>query len=365
MPRKLVLQLNEKTIKPEWTDPTVGTRLFTTTWRDGHKPTYKMPWFQNEPSNFWPFGYMMWFACGVATVAFMVRMEEWGRAQQAREESEAMAVAEDIEGGIKVQPRARRRLTRLRLALGKKFVSHEWRGHLADACILSVLLPCMLFQIDYDKITAGYLNRYGWNEFANWNKAYIPIFCLFLYGSASEGGAGRFAAMFSHESLVALGDISLAIYALQATLARICGVRWVMRGPNQDDYCKEMSLYFRDQPGMLLGNKELLAEGGSKIEDNRLNCVNASGDQVTLLIIVLYMVAHYVTYNVEPYLDEKFKAAVALIQTFKKKKLAADSTNPRGIVRILRLLNPLRFANRFRSPGPTESQGEREGLLGS
>ena len=366
LPRKLVLQLNEKTIKPEWVDPSIGDRLFTTKWRDGHKPTYKMPWFQNEPSNFWPLGYIMWFACGVATVAFMVRMEEWARTQKAREDAEAIASDEDVEGGKMYAHQAGRqkRLTRLRLALGKAFVSHEWRGRLADACILSVLVPCMLFKLDYDKITSGYLNRYGWNEFANWNKAYIPVFCLFLYGSASEGGAGRFASFFSTEILVKLGDISLAIYALQATLARICGVRWVMRGPNQDDYCKEMSLYTKSNPGGLLGNAELLAEAGSILEKNRLNCVNATGDQVTVLIIVLLVVAYYVTYDLEPYLDEKFKAAVALASALRKRKFAADGTNSRGVARVLRLLNPLRWG-KVRTPGPTESQGEREGLLGT
>ena len=137
-----------------------------------------------------------------------------------------------------------------------------------------------------------------------------------------------------------------------------------MRGPNQDDYCKEMSLYTKSNPGGLLGNAELLAEAGSILEKNRLNCVNATGDQVTVLIIVLLVVAYYVTYDLEPYLDEKFKAAVALASALRKRKFAADGTNSRGVARVLRLLNPLRWG-KVRTPGPTESQGEREGLLGT
>ena len=81
-------------------------RYYATEWRT--QPEYRLPWFLDEPSSFWPIGYILWFACGVATVAFMVRMEEWGRQTNGREfekddeRAPLWPPEEDIEGGSSV-----------------------------------------------------------------------------------------------------------------------------------------------------------------------------------------------------------------------------------------------------------------------
>ena len=392
-------------------DHQTGTRYYATAWQE--KPAFRMPWFQSEPSVFWPIGYVLWFMCGVATVTFMVRMEEWNRANEAEAAAEAKeakkqhndvkepygmngaaamngkgmheesdAEAMDIETGSLLVSSPRNPLTlrrrracgkvravasKLCLAFCKKLASHEGRGYLADLCVLSILLPAIFTTFDYYRFTMGYYGTYGWNEFSNWNRAYIPVFCLFLYGAASQGGAGYFAQMFASDVLTGLGDISLAIYALQATVARMCAVRWLRRGPNQENYCKDLSYYFQALPGRLWGSSpnEFIDK---ELKDTHVNCINATGEQVTLLIVALLVASSFVTYKVEPYLDEKLRALITKVRPFVRKRYEYWSNRMRqGRVCILwgRVCDLL-YAAFCYIPGTMttpHNSAEREGLL--
>ena len=363
----------------------VGERLYSVDW--WVNPKYRLPWFLKEPSGFWLFGHILWFACGIATVAFMIRVEEWGRRAKANENDEDNRInvassadertalikddataLDDLENGLvdaarRLRPRRKGRLSRMLYSFGKSFVSHKTRGRIADACVLTILVPVLLFPLDYTMATNGYLNGFGFREFANWNRAYVPIFCLFLYGSASEGGAGYFTSLLASKPLVALGDISLAIYALQATAARLCGVRWVLRGPNQDDYCKDLHLYFRDLEGRLVGDPKSIRQGAISPEAIKSNCLNATGDQVILLLAFLLVVATFVTYQVEPVLDEKFRAGVAYLQR------VVTIKNMRELnIRNLRAINVSSLIRKCCSVlwprlGRSSQEGEREGLV--
>ena len=103
---------------------------------------------------FWPIGYCLWFSCGIATVHFMTRMEDWRKATDAEEmraekDGDKSDGDLDIESGIAMVRVAdwasKARPSKLLLTLGKAFTSHEGRGYLADVCVLSILLPCLIF----------------------------------------------------------------------------------------------------------------------------------------------------------------------------------------------------------------------------
>ena len=352
-----------------------GRRLIATRWRKN--PQLRLPWFLDEPSVFWPIGYILWFTCGIATVHFMTRMEDWRKAVDA-EEVHAEKVAEqqetdnndramDIESGVATSRTSdwmsKARPSKLMISLGKAFTSHEGRGWIADLCVLSILLPCLILPFNYNQATNGYFNKYGWNEFCNWNKAYIPVTCLFLYGSASKGCAGYFSEyVFASDILVSLGDISLAVYALQAIVARLCGVRWFLRGPNQESYCKDLEEYYAGMPGGLAGDfddpklvaaRHLLDLQINTIRGEQNACLNATADQIVLLMIVLGIVSCFVTYKVEPFLDQTFRAAIGTISTFVLK------VRRQGVLSRLRLLR-----GRLGKESIAQDDGERQGLLG-
>ena len=326
-----------------------GKRHYATEWRE--KPELKLPWFLDEPSVFWPIGYILWFACGVATVHAMNRLEDWRRARKLDEAQAGRSVDVQMdaqEGDMEAEAAqllmaASSRRASWLSGFGMALTSHEGRGCIADLCVLLVLVPCFAFPFDYNKGTYGYFNRYGFNEIANWNKAYIPVACLFLYGSASRGGAGFFAEhIFSSGVLVATGEISLAIYALQAIVARICGVRWFLRGPNQEDYCKDLEDFYEDMPGKFTVDAHNITRAKMlHLEDKhvreltsaKLNCLNSTGEQVTLLLVLLFIIANQVTSKVEPYLDEKIRAGVTMLPGILRRVVDAICTWIRSNVR--------------------------------
>ena len=143
----------------------------------------------------------------------------------------------------------------------------------------------------------------------------------------------------------------------------MCGVRWVLRGPNEDDYCKDLHLYFKNLEGQLVGDDKHIREGAVTPEFIKDNCLNATGDQVILLLAVLLVVATFVTYQVEPVLDEKFRAAVAYLQrvvTIKNLR-GLSLKNLRGISvsSLVRKCCSMLLPRLARS----NQDGEREGLI--
>jgi hypothetical protein len=322
-----------------------GKRDFLIHYRDG--PQYRLPWFQNESSVSWPIAFMLYFMCGMATVNIMHNLEEWYKScdtTEAESESSSTKKAEtknakgvadertplniDIESGRPVvedkTPRTTRLLSRIRAAWTSGFktvLSHEGRGVLADLCVLSIVVPSFVQPLDYRMYRDNYFPRAnGFGDVSNWSKAYTPIYCLFLFGSASQGGAGVFAGLFGSEVLVALGDIALAMYASQATVARFCAVRWFLRGPNGENFCKDIEDYFREMPGQLTDYINAAGEDLSKSEQNYLQaaknqCLDTTGDLLTVYLIILFIVSNVITYNVEPFLDEKFRSTVNFVRT--------------------------------------------------
>jgi len=105
--------------------------------------------------------------------------------------------------------------------LGQAAVSHRVRAIVADLCIVAIVVPTVAVPLDYGN---SLTNMYGRGDFVNWRFGFGPLFCLFLFGSSSKGGAGLVAALFSSPTLVALGDISLAIYAFQGGIRSLFGV---------------------------------------------------------------------------------------------------------------------------------------------
>ena len=222
-------------------------------------------------------------------------------------------------------------------------------------CALSVVIPVLAQPFDYYRFTAGYYGNYGFGEIANWNRAYVPVFCLFLYGSASQGGSGYAARLFSSDVLVGLGDISLAVYVLQATVARMCGVRWLRRGPNQEDYCKDLSFMYNDLPGKLWATRVPDSPWlDQELADAKWHCINATGEQVALLIVMLLIISSIVTYKVEPMLDEYLRGLISLIR---------ELPYQGGREMIARsFFSRFRFLSRWSSSSPP-SAGEKEMLL--
>lgn len=366
-------------------DAAKGKRNFLMHYK--HPPQYRLPWFANEPSVFPLMCFLLWYANGVAACACMVRIEKWSQSveddrkhsasarevrrverektRRARQEvvNERTALkgtttaTEDDEGedeeagaahrgggtfsteGVPRKPSSRagptarliRRLTsRLHegsIRVRKLLISHRGRGLLADACVLSILVPCLWQPIDYNKYRDGYFPRAnGWKDVSNWSRGYGPIFCLFLYGSSSQGGAGVFASLFSSAPLVALGEISLAVYCFQGTVARFCAVRWFTRGPNLENHCKDLDDYFKEMPGRLTAH---MNEAGYHLTQHRASlnlndaekryldsdsplCLDTTGDLLCLYIVALLVIASVITYSIEPFLDEEFRELLSL-----------------------------------------------------
>ena len=310
------------TDEPEPWQGVVDAQVFighiaTTTWAKG--PQYRMPWFLAEPSVSWLVGYVLWFACGVATATCVVHAEEWtlkDGANASREQEACRRFAPDtcenderqpllrasvddsdddklgheydneeafdfIEDGTSSRRKGRymdrQKLVPARSALHLRawsrsihllsgcrqicspralFTSHGGRGALADVCALVLLLAVLWQPYNYAHATNGYVGQYGFGELVNWNRAFVPIYCLFLYGSSSQGGSGRVAALFASNPLVTIGEISMAMYVLQATVARCCGVRWFNKGQRQDTWCKEINIRAKPVSGGLCGRVE-------------------------------------------------------------------------------------------------------------
>ena len=78
---------------------------------------------------------------------------------------------------------------------------------------------------------------------------------------------------------------------------------------------------------------------------------------MTMLLVVLFVVANYVTFKVEPYLDEKFRAGIATISELFRKVLDG------GCACIKNGMAPFLSWIRFKRHG-TGRDGEREVLLG-
>jgi hypothetical protein len=334
--------------------PKVGNRDYIVAYVEG--PHYKLPWFLSESSVTWPIAFILYFASGVATVAIMIRIEEWSKTSDKEEDNElaeqekARAARKarraanertpltsseqeaddtfDIESGSTEAPlhtksyvaRLTSRLRATSIWLRRSCTTHEARGHLADLCVLVIVIPSFVQPMDYKRYRDNYFPRNnGFGDISNWAKAYTPVFCLFLYGSASQGGAGYFAALFSSDSLVALGEISLAVYALQTTLARACAVRFFLRGPTAENYCNDLEDYFVDMPGKLTrevnqSDPTLRTEEKAHLSNSHHECLDVTGDLVTLYIVVLLIVASIVTYEIEPLLDEKFRSAIGYLR---------------------------------------------------
>ena len=386
----------------------VGKRVYLMHYDQG--PRYRLPWFLNESSVTWPMAFILYFACGVATVTIMTRLEEWSRTvdgetehqqaskDEAKDKRKAKRVATertplkdaatsysqdeeffDIEsGGVASSPRPESKLTKLFsrfrelfVALRKACMSHEGRGLLADLCILSIVIPSFLQPLDYKKYRDNYFPRNnGYGDISNWSKAYTPIYCLFLYGSASQGGAGFFAALFSSEALVNLGEISLAVYALQATLARCCAVRWFLRGPNAENYCKDLDDYFADMPGRLTNEVNATGEDLNDAEvaylsSSKIQCLDTTGDLIALYIVVLLIVGSFVTYKVEPFLDEKFRSGISYLRNTPLVEMVVSLRMGRDycISNFKALCSVLGFSPDSRSPTANENVLSHENVL--
>jgi len=96
--------------------------------------------------------------------------------------------------------------------------------------VLALLVPVLAAPFRYEWEVMHYSPSNGWADIGNWRFACTPVFCLFLFGSASKGCAGRFAAFFSADVLVNFGDISLAAYCFQTTMARNFSLQQVLGG---------------------------------------------------------------------------------------------------------------------------------------
>ena len=114
-----------------------------------------------------------------------------------------------------------------------------------------MVVPVVILSFDYHKATNGYLNKYGWNEFAAETRHSFHSSLPFLRLGIHRGG--RALRELLHLTRW-LRWVTCTVYALQATVARCCRRAMGSSRTKPNDYCKDLictSRSFRQAMGTL------------------------------------------------------------------------------------------------------------------
>jgi len=295
--------------------------------------------FSYDNPGYWVSAYILFFFFGMITAFLVHRIEEWHAscelaAQQAKryaklrdlEDQEDLEVGKqkawslprlpDCLDGDDKEGRAQKKKSaepqwkddeeqdeqkpllgkdtltaraRLGTWLRQGLLSHRGRGITADVCALSLLVPLLAVPLPYTLVSQRYVPSYMWGDWANWRFAFGPVFCLFLFGSASKGGAGKVAAFFSFDALVSLGDISLAAYCFQTTVASLCGVKG-------SSYLR-FNVWLADRARCIKLIASLKEQG--KQAELDASCLQTPTDLFAMMLLILYVSAAIYTLVIE------------------------------------------------------------------
>jgi len=161
--------------------------------------------------------------------------------------------------------------------------------------VLALLVPVLAAPFRYEWEVMHYSPSNGWADIGNWRFACTPVFCLFLFGSASKGCAGRFAAFFSADVLVNFGDISLAAYCFQTTMARNFSLKQVLGGGY---------VHWFTERARCIAEIARLAPLGKQAELDVM-CQPNPTELFVCMFFTLYALAGIYTVAVEPHLIRK------------------------------------------------------------